>query len=67
MDKWETGGLWLFEALEVRYTSWPFGKMYGVEDVKMPDFNGKKGEYVWQIGGYELRIKNGKKTLQMVK
>ena len=63
VDKWEENALWLFPVVRAQYTSWPFGKMYGVEDVVMPS-PGDKGVYVLDWGGYKLYIKDGKKWLQ---
>ena len=63
VDKWEENALWLFPVVRAQYTSWPFGKMYGVEDVVMPSPE-EKGVYVLDWGGYKLYIKDGKKWLQ---
>jgi hypothetical protein len=45
------------------YTSWPFGKLYAIEDIKMP--MDKVGECVLHWGAYELRVKDGKKRLYL--
>jgi hypothetical protein len=61
--KWHKDGLWLFPALYATHTSWPFGKLEGVENIISPDFNGKNAKCVMHFGAYELWINNGQKTL----
>ena len=63
MENMVEGGVLLFGTQEVVFTSWPFGKLDGVEDVFFPGFNGEKEVLLWQIGGYELWVKNGEKVL----
>ena len=64
VDAWEENAFWLFPVVCAQYTSWPFGKMYGVEDVMMPSSVGN-GVYVLDWGGCRLYIKDGKKWLLM--
>ncbi len=55
-------GLSLYPAVKQHYTSWPFGKLYGVEDNMLYDRN-IEGNYEMYFGSYVLRIQDGKKTL----
>ena len=63
VGKWTSNAFWLFPIVYPTYTSWPFGKMYGVEDVRVP-MDGT-GECVWHWGNYELHVKDGKKILYL--
>ena len=56
-------GLILFPVEEVVLTSWPFGKLDGLEDVFMPNNPISVGEYTICFGNYLLRIRDGKKEL----
>ena len=55
-------GLLLFEAQEVKFTSWPFGKFDNVENIWKPQV---EQDYTIRWGQYLLHIKNGKKMLQI--
>jgi hypothetical protein len=63
IGKWTRDAFWLFPIVYPEYTSWPFGKLYAIEDIKMP--MDKVGECVLHWGGYELRVKDGKKRLYL--
>ena len=62
LSRMEANGLLLFEAKEIKFTSWPFGKFDCVENVWAPN---EEIEYVVRWGNYLLRVKNGKKMLQI--
>ena len=59
LDKWKNNALWFFPYLEVQYTSWPFGKFEGVDNI----FQSHAVDGVFHIGIYELHIQNGQKIL----
>lgn len=61
-DKMRNNGILCFPIKETHFTSWPLGKWDGVEDV----IYGDDKERVYQWGIYELRVKNGKKTLRLL-
>lgn len=61
--KWHKDGIWIFPALYATHTSWPFGKLEGVENIVLPNLNGQNTKCVMYFGAYELRINNGQKTL----
>lgn len=63
MAQWHKDAIWLFPALYATHTSWPFGKLEGVENIISPDSIGKNAEYIMHFGAYELWINNGQKTL----
>ena len=63
VGKWTSNAFWLFPIVYPEYTSWPFGKLYAVEDVMAP--KDREGEYVLHWGGYELHVKDGKKILYL--
>lgn len=63
VGEWTRDAFWLFPIVYPEYTSWPFGKLYAIEDIKMP--MDKVGECVLHWGGYELRVKDGKKRLYL--
>lgn len=54
-------GFWLFNTEENTYTTWPFGKLDGVEDVFVP--NNRVGDYRMCFGPAVLEIKQGQKRL----
>lgn len=59
-------GFLLFPAEETekpQFTSWPFGKLNGVEDVPATNVENRDGEYMLYLGNAVLHIKNGQKTL----
>ena len=62
VDDWTENAFWLFPVVRAQYTSWPFGKMYGVEDIVMPSSE-DNGVHVLDWGKYKLYIKDGKKWL----
>ena len=59
LDKWKNNALWFFPNLEVQYTSWPFGKFEGVDNI----FQSHAVDGVFHMGIYELHIQNGQKIL----
>lgn len=61
-DKMRNNGILCFPIKETHFTSWPLGKWDGVEDV----IYGDDKERVYQWGIYELRVKNGKKSLRLL-
>ena len=63
VGEWTRDAFWLFPIVYPEYTSWPFGKLYAIEDIKVPI--DKVGECVLHWGGYELRVKDGKKRLYL--
>ena len=63
LDSWKGDGLWLFPAVRVAYTSWPFGKWDAVETVKSVPYS--SAEYIMNMGGYKLYIKDGKKWINL--
>ena len=63
IGEWTRDAFWLFPIVYPEYTSWPFGKLYAVEDVMAP--KDREGEYVLHWGGYELHVKDGKKILYL--
>ena len=57
-------GFLLFATGEVEmptFTTWPFGKLNSVDDVRVSDKT--QGEYLLHMGNAVLHIKNGQKTL----
>ena len=59
-------GFLLFATGEVEmptFTTWPFGKLNGVEDVPATNVENRDGEYMLYLGNAVLHIKNGQKTL----
>ena len=57
-------GFLLFATGEVEmptFTTWPFGKLNSVDDVRVADKT--QGEYLLHMGNAVLHIKNGQKTL----
>ena len=56
-------GLVLFPAVVLHYTSWPFGKGDGVENVLL-QHDGE--DRFFRFGIYELHVKDGKKTLNLL-
>ena len=62
LAKWKKEALWLFPFLEKQYTSWPLGTLAAVDDIEVPNV-----DMVYQLGVYELHIKNGKKYLYLSK
>lgn len=65
VDKMTKNGVLLFPAMKREFTSWPFGRLDGVEEVISPDFNVEKGTYVLRMGNWELRVVNGNKYLYL--
>ena len=63
LSKMQQGGLVLFPVTEVLFTSWPFGKFDGIDDVIYDEK--ETGEYTLRFGNYILYIKNGKKYLHI--
>ena len=63
LDNWKGDGLWLFPAVRAAYTSWPFGKWDAVETVKSVPYS--SAEYIMNMGGYKLYIKDGKKWINL--
>lgn len=63
LSKMQQGGLLLFPVTEVHFTSWPFGKFDGVDDVICTEK--ETGEYILRFGSYTLYIKSGKKYLHI--
>ena len=63
LDSWKGDGLWLFPAVRAAYTSWPFGKWDAVETVKSVPYS--SAEYIMNMGGYKLYIKDGKKWINL--
>ena len=63
LEMLKNDGMWLYTMQEQVFTTWPFGKMDDVENVIVPEFNGKNTEYIFYFGNHELHIANGKKWL----
>ena len=63
VDLYTEGALVLFPAVIIHYTSWPFGKGDGVENVLL-QHDGE--DRVFRFGIYELHVKDGKKTLHLL-
>ena len=59
----QADGLRLFDIQNMYFTTWPFGKIDGVEDIIIPEFIEENTEYILHLGSYELHIQNGKKWL----
>ena len=63
VDQVKKDWLILFPVVVLHYTSWPFGKGDGIENVLMQ----QDGEdRVFRFGIYELHVKDGKKTLHLL-
>ena len=65
LELMKSDGMLLFAEEEKYYTTWPFGRMDGIKDVILPDFNGESEDYILYLGNYELHIQNGRKWLLM--
>lgn len=61
----QTDGLLLFPAKKMYFTTWPFGKIDGVENIIIPEFIEENTEYILHLGSHELHIQNGKKWLRL--
>ena len=61
----QADGLQLFDIQNMYFTTWPFGKIDGVENIIIPEFIEGNTEYILHFGSYELHIQNGKKWLRM--
>ena len=59
----QADGFRLFDIQNMYFTTWPFGKIDGVEDIIIPEFIEENTEYILHLGSYELHIQNGKKWL----
>ena len=59
----QADGLRLFDIQNMYFTTWPFGKIDGVEDIIIPEFIEENTQYILHLGSYELHIQNGKKWL----
>ena len=59
----QVDGLRLFDIQNMYFTTWPFGKIDGVEDIIIPEFIEENTQYILHLGSYELHIQNGKKWL----
>jgi hypothetical protein len=59
----QTDGLRLFNIQDMYFTTWPFGKIDGVENIIIPEFIEENTKYILHMGSYELHIQNGKKWL----
>ena len=59
----QANGLRLFDIQNMYFTTWPFGKIDGVEDIIIPEFIEENTQYILHLGSYELHIQNGKKWL----
>lgn len=62
VSKWTNGGMIFFPAVTRSYTSWPCGEGSHVLNTEVEhDVEG-----TFRMGMYEIRVKNGKKYLQML-
>ena len=59
----QADGFRLFDIQNMYFTTWPFGKIDGVEDIIIPEFIEENTQYILHLGSYELHIQNGKKWL----
>ena len=59
----QADGLRLFDIQNMYFTTWPFGKIDGIEDIIIPEFIEENTQYILHLGSYELHIQNGKKWL----
>ena len=59
----QADGFRLFDIQNMYFTTWPFGKIDGVEDIIILEFIEENTEYILHLGSYELHIQNGKKWL----
>ena len=62
IDKWTSQAFWFYPLIENEYTSWPFGKFEGVENILRPNY---KGDAILQWGIYKLHIQDGKKIIYL--
>ena len=62
IDKWISQAFWLYPLIEKEYTSWPFGKFEGVENIFRPNYTGNA---ILHWGIYELHIQDGKKIIYL--
>jgi hypothetical protein len=62
INKWTSQAFWLYPLIEKEYTSWPFGKFEGVENIFTPNYTGNA---ILQWGIYELHIQDGKKIIYL--
>jgi hypothetical protein len=63
IDIWQTDALWLFPINSSKYTSKPLGRSSGLDDILYPQPN--TDNIIWNIGTFQLLIKDGKKYLQI--
>lgn len=61
----KSDGFRLFSTEERTFTTWPFGKLDGVEDVVSSESSAQEGEYSMHLGNYTLHIRNGRKYLYL--
>ena len=63
VDQVKKDCLILFPVVVLHYTSWPFGKGDGIENVLLQQDGEDRG---FRFGIYELHVKDGKKTLHLL-
>ena len=63
LSSMRNNGVILFPAKKILFTSWPFGKLDGVENIVILPNEMNSHEHIMYFGNYVLRIKNGEKQL----